>query len=163
MQNKTADWKRELIPDHKFDFVDVKGFRDESIFRKTAYLGVFLLALKAVLVYVTDFGAVLLVLSTSGLRQSLSGNAQTIVASNEQFIFIPSDSNLFGIDPNWKIALICCSVLMSFLLLAIEWRKAKKIIRSRDISYAFTSVPAYRYYAIKSYSHYCFCTSLLII
>jgi hypothetical protein len=39
--------------------------------------------------------------------------------------------------------------------LAFEWYKAQKIIRSRDISYAFTSLIAYRYYAIRSYAHYC--------
>jgi hypothetical protein len=51
--------------------------------------------------------------------------------------------------------LIMLSILSSFVLLAFEWRKANKIIKSRDISYAFTSLIAYRYYAIRSYAHYC--------
>jgi hypothetical protein len=34
-------------------------------------------------------------------------------------------------------------------------KKAVAIIQSRDISYAFTTMIAYRYYAIKSYAHFC--------
>src|SRR2546430_9986222 len=45
---------------------------------------------------------------------------------------------------------------MSFILLAWDMKKARAIIASRDISYAFTSIIAYRYYTIRSYSHYCF-------
>ena len=52
--------------------------------------------------------------------------------------------------------MIAASVLMSFVLLFFEWRKARTIIRSGDISYAFTSSIAYRFYAIRSYPHYCF-------
>jgi hypothetical protein len=51
--------------------------------------------------------------------------------------------------------LIMSSLLFSFILLYFEWQKAAKIIESRDISYAFTSVVAYRYYAIRSYAHFC--------
>jgi len=40
-----------------------------------------------------------------------------------------------------------------------EGRKAKKIIASRDISYAFTNVMANNYYSLRSYDHFClFCT-----
>ncbi|KAI8854365.1 hypothetical protein BC829DRAFT_223273 [Chytridium lagenaria] len=54
--------------------------------------------------------------------------------------------------------LIISSVLISFILLFIDWRKAQIIIKSRDISYSFTSPIAYRYYVLRSYAHYClFC------
>ena len=41
-------------------------------------------------------------------------------------------------------------------MLAWESRKARMIIRSRDISYAFTNVMANNYYSMKSYDHFCF-------
>lgn len=47
-------------------------------------------------------------------------------------------------------------IIFSFLLLAWESRKARMIIRSRDISYAFTNIMANDYYSMKSYDHFCF-------
>jgi hypothetical protein len=40
-------------------------------------------------------------------------------------------------------------IIFGFLLLAYEARKAKKIIKSRDISYAFTNVMANHYYSLR--------------
>ena len=54
----------------------------------------------------------------------------------------------------YKWVFAACIVL-SFILLAWDMKKAAAIIQSRDISYAFTSMIAYRYYAIKSYAHFC--------
>ncbi|CAI2179647.1 18990_t:CDS:2 [Funneliformis geosporum] len=48
------------------------------------------------------------------------------------------------------------SICFSFLLLFIEVRKARLIVASRDISFAFTSIVAYRYYTLTSYAHWCF-------
>ncbi|KAJ3253625.1 hypothetical protein HK103_000413 [Boothiomyces macroporosus] len=59
-----------------------------------------------------------------------------------------------GTAPTFFIILL--SFLVSFGLLALEWKKSWKVIQSRDISYAFTSIIAYRYYCIRSYPHYCF-------
>lgn len=47
-------------------------------------------------------------------------------------------------------------IIFSLLLLAWEARKARMIIRSRDISYAFTNLMANDYYCLKSYDHFCF-------
>lgn len=46
-------------------------------------------------------------------------------------------------------------IIFSFLLVGYEARKAKKIIASRDISYAFTNVMASNYYSLRSYDHFC--------
>jgi hypothetical protein len=145
-----ADWKREEISDHKFDFVDVEDFVQDSIFRKIAYLSVFLLTLQAILVYVADLGAVVLLIASNGFENVLSGN----VTTNSDSPILKDRT--FPLDPRLKIVLIVASVICSFVLLFIEWYKARQIIRSRDISYAFTSRTAYRYYAIRSYAHYCF-------
>ena len=60
------------------------------------------------------------------------------------------------LPPEARLAIMFGSILISYLLLALDWREANKIIKSRDISYAFTSTIAYRYYVIQSYPHYCF-------
>ena len=38
----------------------------------------------------------------------------------------------------------------------MEWKDARKIIKSQDISFTFTSIIAYRYHAIRSFPHFCF-------
>lgn len=47
-------------------------------------------------------------------------------------------------------------IIVSFLLLAWEARKARAIIKSRDISYAFTNVMSQHWYSLRSYDHFCF-------
>ena len=47
-------------------------------------------------------------------------------------------------------------IILSFLLLAWEARKARAIIRSRDISYAFTNIMSQDFYSMKSYDYFCF-------
>lgn len=46
-------------------------------------------------------------------------------------------------------------IIFSFLLLLWEARKARAIVRSRDISYAFTNVMSQNYYSMKSYDYFC--------
>ena len=46
---------------------------------------------------------------------------------------------LRGAEKTGKWIFFGC-IIASFLLLGWEWLKARKIIRSRDISYAFTNV-----------------------
>lgn len=153
-----AAWKREEIPDRKFEHIDVDDFLDNSLYCKLTYMGVFLLTLKSILVYVADLGAVILVFSTAGFSSIISGTVTT--TEQESVIFQPNQS-IMNIGTPVKIIVVSLSVLASFILLAIELRKAKRIIRSSDISYSFTSISAYRYYAIKSYPHYCLCNYLI--
>lgn len=51
-------------------------------------------------------------------------------------------------------------IILSFLLLLWEARKARAIIKSRDISYAFTNVMSQDYYSMRSYDHFCFFTQI---
>jgi len=51
-------------------------------------------------------------------------------------------------------------IIFGYLLLLYEWHKTKKIILSRDISYAFTNVMANTYYSLKSYDTFCFFTQI---
>ncbi|KAI9448234.1 hypothetical protein H4582DRAFT_2107595 [Lactarius indigo] len=47
-------WKREIVPDHKFDFVDTREFTDNGFGMRMKYLWVYILVLKSFLVYVSD-------------------------------------------------------------------------------------------------------------
>ncbi|RUS11927.1 hypothetical protein BC937DRAFT_87944, partial [Endogone sp. FLAS-F59071] len=125
-------WKRELVQDHKFDFVDIDEFYDDSCFTRTKYSLSTLLIIKSVLVYMADLWTAisLLVIGTMTITPVIS-------IQIAKWIFLGC-------------------IVMSFLLLFLDIRKSRLIIESRDISYAFTSVIASRYYTTKSYPHYCF-------
>lgn len=62
---------------------------------------------------------------------------------------------IYKISPTISKWIYVGCIALSFLLLALDIRKARLVIASRDISYALTSITAYRYYSIKSYPHYC--------
>jgi hypothetical protein len=154
---KTAEWKREVIPDHKFSNIDITAYRDESPTRKLQYVGMFLATLNDILIYAADFGAVLLIIYSVRWNSILEGNF-TIQNSSPN----PLSSDII-IKPTLpmpqfvKLVIILTSVVASFVLLFLELRKASRIVASDDISFAFTSIPAYRFYAIRSYDHYCLC------
>lgn len=49
-------------------------------------------------------------------------------------------------------------IIFSFLLLGYEVWKARQVIQSRDIAYAFTNLMANDYYSLKKYDNFClFC------
>lgn len=129
-----AKWKREIVKDHKFDFVCIEDFKVNDAFIAIKYIFLYLIVFKVVLVYIAD-------LWTAGFLLIFDRWNSTIAPP------IP-----FTIS---KWIYVGC-IFISFILLAWDWRKAKDIIASRDISYAFTSTITYRYYTLRSYSHYCF-------
>ena len=150
-------WKREQIPDHKFDFVDEKDFIQKSITSKLSYMLVFIYTLKDIIVYMADVASIsILVYLNKDVISDGRSDFQftaTPVIKDKKFTRFPLVEQIGGVTVLFY--LLIASLLVSFILLGIEWRKATAIIRSRDISYAFTSVIAYRYYAIRSYAHYC--------
>lgn len=136
-------WKREVVPDHKFDFVDTREFTDNGFVMRMKYLWVYLVVLKSFLVYVSDIFSATTMLTTNNWSNEIFKQCQ----SQDGCFFIP-----FSVG---KWLFVGC-IIFSFLLLAYESRKAKKIIASRDISYAFTNVMANNYYSLRSYDHFCF-------
>ncbi|KAF8165455.1 hypothetical protein B0H34DRAFT_762657 [Crassisporium funariophilum] len=138
-----AKWKREVVPDHKFDFVDTREFTDNGFMMRMKYLWVYIIVLKSFLVYISDIFSAITMLTTKNWSNEIFKQCQTI----EGCIFIPFNTG--------KWLFVGC-IIFSFLLLAYESRKAKKIIASRDISYAFTNVMANNYYSLRSYDHFCF-------
>jgi len=136
-------WKREKVPDHKFDFVDTREFTDTGFMMRMKYLFVYAVVLKSFLVYVSDIFSAITMLTTDGWSNQIFAKCQDETGC----FFIP-----FSIG---KWLFVGC-IIFSFLLLAYEGRKSKKIIASRDISYAFTNVMANHYYSLRSYDHFCF-------
>ncbi|KAJ3300517.1 hypothetical protein HK104_011023 [Borealophlyctis nickersoniae] len=158
-----AKWKREHLEDHKFDLIDVDDFVENDCWRKFSYSWVFGITLKSILVYMADIGILLLIfLSGPGtLFTSNAGETSGNKANNGQGVSntTVNTSKQFGqqvIPQHVRPWLQLGTVVLSFLLLAIEWRKGLLIVKSRDISYAFTNLVAYRYYVIRSYAHFCF-------
>ncbi|CAG8556300.1 2751_t:CDS:2, partial [Racocetra persica] len=135
-------WKEEVksnkIRDYKFDFVDLEEFKDKSVAGKTIgklqYSFVFLVILKSVLIYIADMW-------TAGLLLLFDRWGSAIQPKIPFYIS--------------KWIYIGC-IFASFLLLAWDIRKAKKIMDSKYISLAFTNIVAYRTYILKSYEHFCF-------
>ncbi|CAG8561080.1 2150_t:CDS:2 [Dentiscutata heterogama] len=135
-------WKEEIknnkVTDHKFDFVDLDEFKYTSITGKLTgritYSFVFLVVLKSVLIYVADIWTAGLLLFFDRWGSAIQPKIPFYVS---KWIYIGS-------------------IIASFLLLAWDIRKAKRIYDSRDISYAFTNIVAYRAYTLKSYAHFCF-------
>jgi hypothetical protein len=136
-------WKREVVPDHKFDFINTREFNDTGFFMRLKYLWVYLIVLKSFLVYVSDIFTAVTMLTTTNW-------------SNEIFKQCGKIDGCVPIPFNVGKWLFVSCILVGFLLVAYEARKARKIIQSRDISYAFTNVMANNYYSLRSYDHFCF-------
>ncbi|KAH0840046.1 hypothetical protein J3R83DRAFT_1013 [Lanmaoa asiatica] len=136
-------WKREIVPDHKFDFIDTREFTDNGFFMRLKYLWLYIIILKSFLVYISDIFSATTMLTTSTWSNQIFNDCQ----NQDGCFYIP-----FNIG---KWLFVGC-IIFGFLLLAYEARKSKKIIASRDISYAFTNVMANHYYSLRSYDHFCF-------
>ncbi|KAI5119893.1 hypothetical protein M0805_003697 [Coniferiporia weirii] len=138
-------WKREVVPDHKFDFIDTRDFSEYGCWMRTRYLWIYVLVFKSFLVYVFDIFTAITMLTTSGWSNHIFDSCTA--NDDNGCVFIP-----FSVG---KWLFVGC-IIFSFLLLAYEARKARKIIASRDISYAFTNIMANNYYSLRSYDHFCF-------
>ncbi|KAF7313716.1 hypothetical protein HMN09_00528600 [Mycena chlorophos] len=138
-------WKREVVQDHKFDFVSVADFRDNGFKMRAKYFFLFLVFFKSFAVYMSDiFTAVTMLTTQTWSNQIFSECTQE---TNDGCVFIPFNTG--------KWLFVGC-IIFSFLLLGYESRKAKLIVASHDISYAFTNVLANNYYSLRSYDHFCF-------
>ncbi|KAF9959553.1 hypothetical protein BGZ72_009388 [Mortierella alpina] len=137
-----AHWKREKVQDHKFDFINVDDFVENSCWRQFRYTLVFAAIIRGILVYCSDI--------FTAVNLNTNANAQTFVNKKEGLVVgelkLPLDV--------FKYIFTGC-IVFGFILLALEMRRAKAIVASKDISYAFTSQIASRYYTVRSYPHYC--------
>lgn len=143
-----ADWKREVVQDYKWEYVDVKEFHDTSLGTRFKYCFVYLFLLKNIVIYGLDIFTASTMLATD----DWTNNLYTKCAN--------SGNHHCVIDVQFKIAkwvFVGC-IIFSFLLLGYEWYKARKVLQSRDISYTFCNTMANDYVSIRSYDSFClFC------
>ncbi|KAF7332138.1 Alpha-1,3-glucosyltransferase [Mycena kentingensis (nom. inval.)] len=139
------NWKREAVPDHKFDFISVADFRDNGFKMRAKYFFLFLVFFKSFAVYMSDIFTAVTMLSTDNWSNQIF--SECTAQTKNGCVPIPFETG--------KWLFVGC-IIFSFLLLAYESRKAKLIVASHDISYAFTNVLANNYYSLRSYDHFCF-------
>ncbi|KAK8847653.1 hypothetical protein IAR55_005512 [Kwoniella newhampshirensis] len=139
-----ADWKREVVPDHKFDFINVREFHKTDIWTRIKYIFRYVWLLKSIAVYGLDIFTAVTMISSDHWTNSLTSKCDYGCA----------------VDVKYSIAkwvFVGC-IIFSFLLLGYETYRAKRVIDSRDISYAFTNLIANDYYSFRSYDNFClFC------
>jgi len=151
----SASWKRDSVPEHKFDNLDVGQFDSKNIWTKLRYRTIFLVLLKSTLVYIADIVTALNLIVFHGKISVLYVNP------GKTYVGLPTYDSIYSFtSSNYAIYIFLGSIVISFLLLIRELKKGRDIIRSRDIAYSFTSVVAYRYYVIKDYHYYCFFTEI---
>ncbi len=140
----SANWKREEVPDHKFDFIDVRDFRNNGCFQYLKYAFLFIMVVKSFAVYVADIYTAVTLLAFGHFSGSLYDKVQN------------DPDNNFRVPISYGRWIFSGCIIFSFLLLAYEAHKSRAIVKSRDISYAFTNVMANNYYSLRSYDHFCF-------
>ncbi|KAJ3285889.1 hypothetical protein HDU79_006967 [Rhizoclosmatium sp. JEL0117] len=157
------------IRDHKFDYIDVDDFIDDSWTRKFQYSFLFFLTLKSVLVYTADItllafliqgGALDPNFTCAGTKDGINVNATNAI--NQIICNVDKESISYSLAPfKARPWIMLASIIMSFALLVWDYRKGAKVIDSRDIAMGLTNHVAYRYYTLKSYPHYCFFQQIL--
>ncbi|KAL7416974.1 hypothetical protein BDY24DRAFT_376092 [Mrakia frigida] len=137
-----AKWKREIVPDHKFDFLNVQEYHSTTFFTRLRYVWLYIMVLITVGVYCANIYTAVTMLVADGWQNSIFGKCVEECAVK------------ISVDVGKWIFVGC--IIFSFLLLGYETHKARKVVASRDISYAFTNVMANGYYSLRSYPHFCF-------
>ncbi|UZJ51631.1 hypothetical protein CBS101457_000951 [Exobasidium rhododendri] len=142
-----ARWKREEVPDHKFDFIDVRDYWSNGYLVRIKYAFLYLNIIKSFAVYVADIYTAITLLAFHHFNGSIYDRVEDSVNT----VSVPF---VYG---KW---IFTGCIIFSFLLLAYEAHKGRAVVRSRDISYAYTNVMANNYYSLRSYNHFCFFSQL---
>ena len=126
-----------------------------SIFDTFArYLWLYIIVFKSFLVYVSDIFSAITMLTTSNWSNEIFAQCQAtdgcvrIPFNTGKWLFVGCIIFSFLLASIFP-SIIFISLLNVTLQLAYESRKAKIIIASRDISYAFTNVMANNYYSLR--------------
>ncbi|KAI8096735.1 uncharacterized protein BX664DRAFT_257542, partial [Halteromyces radiatus] len=126
-------WKREFVPDHKFDYIDLTEFRSKSCWYYIRYMIMYIAIIISFAAYCADIWSACILLIYN--QWSLSSPPK-IPLYISKWIFVGC-------------------IILSFILLAWDIRKARIVMASRDISYAATNNIAFRYMSVKSYNAFC--------
>ncbi|KAI9636117.1 putative vacuole protein, partial [Dioszegia hungarica] len=138
-----AEWKREVVQDHKWDFINVNEFRKTDFLTRFKYVWRYILLFKSLAVYGLDIFTAVTMISSDRWNNAITAKGSEGVVE-VKFIIA-------------KWVFVGC-IIFSFLLLGYEWYKARQVVKSQDISYAFTNLLANDYFSFKNYDNFClFC------
>ncbi|ORX54296.1 hypothetical protein BCR36DRAFT_348435 [Piromyces finnis] len=165
----SADWKREEILDHSFSLINVNDYTDRSTLMHIKYLWIFFVVFRTILVYLFDLYLLYQQGGEKFFPKNFKGGKAIQVNKDceEKLKFGGKFANL-SIVCKWMendvvefltnnmFWLLLFSIVIASILSYMEFKKAQRVIKSQDISFAFTNLVAYRYYCIKSYAYYCF-------
>ncbi|KAJ3393644.1 hypothetical protein HDU84_001419 [Entophlyctis sp. JEL0112] len=118
----------------------------------------------SVLVYTADLALLALMIESNAFSSTFQCNStsSTGISTSVASLFCAGHDITSMLAPTaarpW---ILLASIIMSLVLLLLDWRKGSIVIKSRDISYSLTNHVAYRYYVLKSYPHYCFFAEIL--
>lgn len=135
-----AKWKREIVVDHKFDYIDIDEYRSSSCGVRFKYFLIYLLTFRSVFTFISD------ILTVTFLYMYRGNGTEGSVLKNL------NNDVVISIAPYVYLGCLVMSVLLFFY----DCHKSYKIIKSREISFAFTNAMAFRYYSIRWYSYFCF-------
>lgn len=145
----------------------MRDYYNNGSLTRLKYVWLFALVVKSIAVYIADIYTAITLLAFNHFNGSIYSKVQDNPQNTIRVPFV------YG---RW---IFTGCIIFSFLLLAYEAHKSRAIIRSRDISYAYTCVPvaptllssvqtdkwalpfnsnvmANNYYSIRSYDHFCF-------
>ncbi|KAF9217250.1 hypothetical protein BGZ59_005587 [Podila verticillata] len=127
-------WKTEQVPSHKFEFINIADFHNKSPWARLRYTWVWVMFLKAILVFCGDIWTCTILIISGDWTSDIK---PTIDISIARWIFT-------------------ACILLSFVLLATDFRKANKVIKSQDISYAVSNKIVSGFYCLQKFNYFCF-------
>lgn len=128
-------WKREEKKDHRFDYLEIKDFHTNSIGCRLGHCYVWISAFRAFAILGLDIYTAIGLLVLHSYKSTVT-----------QQTFIAHDIT------KWIFA---GCIILSVVLLIWDWIFAIRIIRSKNISFAFTNVIANRVYSMRRYDYHC--------
>lgn len=156
-------WTKELIQRHRFDELPISVIKElNQRYLKTRgfkvrlkYIWLYLLGFKALLVVFGEIGSVLAQFLLADGFASAGGGLASANGNQSGGNISDAEVLLLNILKFTKWIYLFCTAF-SLLLLLLDWKNAFQIINSKDIALTFTNQLAYRFYAYRSYSWFCF-------
>ncbi|KAG0272004.1 hypothetical protein BGZ95_000124, partial [Linnemannia exigua] len=127
-------WKTEIVPSHKFEFINIADFHSNSIWIRLRYMWVWIMFFKTILILCGDVWTCTILIISGAWTSEIQPALEISIA-------------------RWIFA---GCILLSFLLLAIDFRKALRVIRSEDISYAVSNSIVSGFYCLQKFDYFCF-------
>ncbi|KAK3831613.1 MAG: hypothetical protein JOS17DRAFT_123262 [Linnemannia elongata] len=127
-------WKTEIVPSHKFEFINIADFHSNSPWARIRYMWVWIMFFKAILVLCGDIWTCTILIISGAWTSEIKPAIEVSIA---RWIFTGC-------------------ILLSFLLLATEFRKANRVMKSQDISYAVSNTIVSGFYCLQKFDYFCF-------